>query len=577
MTKALPAGRTASTLARRSWTMATLMAVVGIGLSFWAWRQRALAEGRTRQEEFHNEAGALRHAVEREVRLFLDVLDSIRALHTLSERISDEDFAEFVGKGMVHQRNVLGAFGFVQRIRHAVRGPLEREPDATGRPALPLLESDGRGGFLPAAQREEYYVLTYQSAANGLGLPTGYDFSSWPPAVRAIRLMQVRDGPAIGGLGMPVSTGEAPGWYVFSPIYYSGLEDIILPPPGWLAGFVTALFRPAEILERALVGVPVNRFSVELVEAGAGPTGGDALTYEQRIAVADSEWLFRCRPGSAFERGHRPRQAGFLLAGGLALTALIAWQLVMVGWRTQQIERLVQVRTAALREAHERIAREMDERMRLEDEIHSTAAREQERVGRDLHDSLGQKLTGAMFLSRSLLRQLEQAGRAESDSARRLNETIKDAVAEVRQMARGLVPVTIGEDGLADALRRLAEESRQTFGITCVFHQSGGHPPAAPEAEQLYYIAREAVHNAARHAKPRIIQIDLAEEAGRWRLSVEDDGGGMPPDPESHGGLGLRIMRHRAETIGARVEFSARPGGGTRMVCRPGPVATGLA
>jgi signal transduction histidine kinase len=570
MTDPVPSGRPGSALARRSWMLAVFIAVVGVGLSLWFWRQRAMAESRALQEEFRREAETLRHATEREVRLFLDVLDSIRVLHTLSERISDEDFEEFVRKGMLHQQNVLGAFGFVQRIRHDLRGPLEQASDTTGRPGLALLESDGRGGYGPAGTREEYFVLTYQTPAGGLGLPTGYDYASWAPAARAIALMQVREGPVIGGLGLPGSTGEPPGWHVFSPIYYAGLEGVFYPPPGWLVGYVTALFKPEEILDRALAGVPADRFSVELIEPAEGPMTADRMTYEDRIPVADREWLFRCRPGPAFARNRGPRQAGLLLAAGLGLTALISWQLAMVGRRTRQIERLVHLRTTALREAHERIAREMDERMRLEDEIHSTAAREQERVGHDLHDSLGQKLTGAMFLSRGLLRQLEQDGRAESESARRLNETLKDAVAEVRRMARGLVPVAIGEDGLADALRRLAEESRQTFGIACMFRQSSGHPPVGPAAEELYYIAREAIHNAARHARPRLIQIDLAEEAGRWRLSVEDDGCGMPPEPEQRGGLGLRIMRHRAATVGAAIEFTALPGGGTRMVCRPG-------
>ena len=564
MSQDVPTGR----VVRRFWVVSAVIAFLGVGLSLGVWRQRALSEARSLEAEFAQEAETLRRTTEREIRLFMDVLNSIGVLHTLASRISDEDFEEFVLKGMIHQQRVIGAFGFIQRLRPDQRASLE-EPDAAGRPGISVVGADGRGGYVPAADRDEYFVMTYQTQPDRLGLPTGYDFSSWPPAARAISRMETRDGPVLGGVATGGPDGSPPGWYVFSPIYYATVDDVVFPPPGWLVGFVTALLKPADILDRVLLGVPALRFEIELLERPAEGEGNARMTYAHSIPVADREWIFRCRPGPTYPRPRGLRESGLFLALGLGLTALISWQLAMVGRRTRQIERLVHVRTAALREAHERIAREMDERMRLEGEIHSTAAREQQRVGQDLHDSLGQKLTGAMFLSRGLLRQLEQAGRSEEPSARQLHDALKDSVAEVRRMARGLAPVSIGEDGLADALRRLADESRQTFGVSCVFRQSGGHPPAGAVAEQLYYIAREAVHNAARHGQPQRIVLELSEEDGRWRLAVEDDGRGLPPDAPKKGGLGLRIMRHRAATVGAQLEIAAAPGGGTRVVCRP--------
>ncbi|MBP7828589.1 MAG: CHASE domain-containing protein [Kiritimatiellae bacterium] len=564
MSQDAPTGR----VARRFWTLSAVIAILGVTISLSVWRQRVLSEARALEADFGQEAETLRRATDREIRLFMEVLNSIRVLHSLAARISDEDFEEFVLKGMIHQQRVLGAFGFVQRLRPEQRAALE-QPDAAGRPGIRVVGSDGRGGYVPAAEREECFVLTYQTQPDRLGLPTGYDFASWPPAARAIEAMETLDGPVLGGVATGGPDGSPPGWYVFSPIYYVALEDVVFPPPGWMVGFVTALLKPAEILDRVLLGVPALRFEVELVERRAAGSDEKGMAYEHPVPVADRQWFFRCRPGPAYPRPRGLRESGLFLAIGLGLTGLISWQLAMVGRRTRQIERLVHVRTAALREAHERIAREMDERMRLEDEIHSTAAREQQRVGQDLHDSLGQKLTGALFLSRGLLRQLEQAGRDEQASARQVHDALKDTVAEVRRMARGLAPVSIGEDGLADALRRLADESRQTFGVDCVFQPSGGHPPTGPAAEQLYYIAREAVHNAARHGQPRRILLDLGEEEGRWKLVIEDDGCGLPPDAPKKGGLGLRIMRHRAKTVGAQLEIAAAPGGGTRVVCRP--------
>lgn len=581
MPETSPTGLAHSAIARRSWVLATVVALVGSGMSLGLWRRFVRAEQREFETAFQQEAARVQQAVEQDIRLFLDVLNSLRALHTLSEQISDADFEEFVQKGMLHQQHVLGAFGFAQRIPHEMREPMERATDEAGRPGLAIVESDDQGGYRPAAERPDHYPLTYQTPPDALGLPLGFDFASWEAANRAIGLLHVRDGPVLGGPflpALPTRGREQVGWYVFAPIYQPFANETLLPPPGWLIGFVVAILKPSAILERAVSSDAKENFRVELVDHAATPTTeplpGNGLMFEGKIQVADREWRLRCLPGPRFSRFRGTGRSDLLLVGGLVLTALIAGQLVLVGLRARTVERLVQVRTIDLRQAHERIQREMEERMRLEDEIHGLAAREQQRVGQDLHDSLGQKLTGAMFLSRGLVRRLVNAGEEEREAARQLNETLKDAVAQVRRMARGLSPVTLGEEGLADALSRLAEDTRQTYGVACAFQpprRAVGQPPTGlppPVAEQLYYIAREAVHNAARHSQCRLIRIVLTEEEGRWRLSVEDDGRGLPTDAERSGGLGLPIMRHRASLIDASLEIASRPGGGTVVTCR---------
>jgi two-component system CheB/CheR fusion protein len=145
---------------------------------------------------------------------------------------------------------------------------------------------------------------------------------------------------------------------------------------------------------------------------------------------------------------------------------------------------------------------------------------------------------------------------------------------QTRELARGLSPVRLEAEGLADALRELAAGTRKVFRCDCRFRC---HPPVLVSnhtvATHLYRIAQEAVSNALRHGKARRIDISLAAKGHSVILAVNDNGRGIPGKLPKRTGMGLRIMRYRAEVIGGalKVEPSAR--GGTRVVCG---VAEGL-
>jgi signal transduction histidine kinase len=196
-----------------------------------------------------------------------------------------------------------------------------------------------------------------------------------------------------------------------------------------------------------------------------------------------------------------PRRCpGLALAAGLLLTLLLTWQTGGLVQRAARIERTVRERTAEVQEANRKLGEEMQERARLEVEIEEVADREKRRIGHDLHDSLGQKLTGAVYLSKALSGSLEPAAVEARSSAEKINEILKDAVAEVRRTARGLAPVEVGLHGLAPALHRLAEDTCSVYGLACAFQLE--REPAVRDARmaaQLYHIAQEAITNAVRH------------------------------------------------------------------------------
>jgi signal transduction histidine kinase len=288
--------------------------------------------------------------------------------------------------------------------------------------------------------------------------------------------------------------------------------------------------------------------------------------HQSLINVADRQWLLRCEARPAFLAANRSRRSIVIVVAGLILTAFFTAEFALMAGRTRRTERLVQERTSDLLRAKELVEVEMTERRRLESEVLEIGTREQERVGRDLHDSLGQKLTGAAFLSRALSSKLSDAQRPESEEAGKVNEIIKDAVGQVRRIARGLSPIEFGDESLADALQRLAEETSETYGMTCKLESADAAPTAGRFAAQLYHIAQEAISNAVRHGKAKRIVVKL----GPGELSVTDDGSGLPADATRTGGMGLKIMKYRASVMGASLDIRRGASGGTVVSCKFG-------
>lgn len=211
-------------------------------------------------------------------------------------------------------------------------------------------------------------------------------------------------------------------------------------------------------------------------------------------------------------------------------------------------------------------ARDAAERAeRLERELVHVADREQMRLAQDLHDGLSQQLVGVAFLLRALRRDLSGSAGARADEvAAQLGEAIDQA----RGVARGLSSRTLEVHGLAAALDELAAHTARTFGIACRVAGDLDVEPAPVERAHLHRIAREAVLNAAKHARATTIDIALARDGAQLVLSVRDDGVGIARDRAAarDAGLGLHMMDYRARAMGASLEIIA--GSGTTVTCR---------
>jgi two-component system, LuxR family, sensor kinase FixL len=203
-------------------------------------------------------------------------------------------------------------------------------------------------------------------------------------------------------------------------------------------------------------------------------------------------------------------------------------------------------------------------------EVAALAEQERQRLGRQLHDTLSQQLTAIGVLV-ATLKQQQGGSSPHAELTERLETCVEEARRQVRALIHGLFPVDVDAHGLQIALEELARETTSIFRISCRFEPDGRLPIIDNfSATQLYLIAREAVQNAARHAKPSHVVIRLQDSDG-IRLSVEDNGQGLPEKDESGSGLGLRIMQHRSDLLGGKLQIESREGLGTRVLLHVGP------
>jgi PAS domain S-box-containing protein len=213
---------------------------------------------------------------------------------------------------------------------------------------------------------------------------------------------------------------------------------------------------------------------------------------------------------------------------------------------------------------------DITENKRLEREVQEISEQEKRRIGQDLHDGLGQYLTGIACMAKVAEQKLDQKGLAEAADVKRVTSMVNETIALARDLARGLSPVELETNGLQAALEELAGRVTRNSNskvkctlkapvFTTVYDNAS--------AVHLYRIAQEAVNNAVKHSGARNITITLATESNRVLLSIQDDGCGLPKNKPKSGGMGLRVMNYRANMIGATISVEPGQNCGTVVHC----------
>jgi signal transduction histidine kinase len=208
--------------------------------------------------------------------------------------------------------------------------------------------------------------------------------------------------------------------------------------------------------------------------------------------------------------------------------------------------------------------RDVTGRKDLERRARDAAALVERQIGEDLHDNVGQQLTGLGLMVDALA-----AGGppAAGGLVGKIAEALRRIRADVRRLATGLVPVGVPPEGFGAVLEDLAAQVRDQcrVGCECV---TVGDPrlPDSAAATHLFRIAQEAVSNALRHGRATAIRITLRGEPGAVTMEVRDNGAGFSP---GEGGLGIRLMRDRAARIGGELAVAPTDGGTVVTVRTP--------
>jgi two-component system, LuxR family, sensor kinase FixL len=179
---------------------------------------------------------------------------------------------------------------------------------------------------------------------------------------------------------------------------------------------------------------------------------------------------------------------------------------------------------------------------------------------------LGQHLTGITFLSKALERKLAAKNMSEASEAAEIGRLVMQALSQTRNLARGLFPVELEQNGLVSALQELASNIERLYRIQCRFEcASEVQITNNLLATHVFRIVQEAINNSVKHGKSQNVTIRVSTEADRITLQIQDDGSGFKPTTARSDGLGLKIMQYRARRIGGT--FGIQPGtsGGTQV------------
>jgi len=217
------------------------------------------------------------------------------------------------------------------------------------------------------------------------------------------------------------------------------------------------------------------------------------------------------------------------------------------------------------------VVNDISERRRLEREILRVSEEERRNLGQDLHDGLGQMLTGIGLISQNLARKLKSNGIAGADEVQEISDLIKEADEYAKSLAQGMVQVNIEEEGLEAALCNLCKQVKKFFGIDCSFaFQENIEIGNSMRALHLYRIAQEAISNAVKHGNAHSVEVKMKESNGHIVMSIKDDGIGFgeSSQPNKEKGMGIHIMKYRANMMSGRLDILETEDDMTKVICK---------
>ncbi len=292
---------------------------------------------------------------------------------------------------------------------------------------------------------------------------------------------------------------------------------------------------------------------------------GGEYTFRVRGSNNDGVWneagvLIPLRVWPPFWETWWFRGASVVLMLGLVAGSYF-WRVSQVRTQNRRLEQRVVEQTAALRH-------EMEQRRQVEAALAQKAAEEaviaeRTRLARDLHDAVTQTLFSASLIAEilpDLWASDVEEGRASTEELRQLT---RGALAEMRTLLLELRPSAVTQTKLDDLVRQLIDAIVGRTRLPVEYTVEGQRDLPVDVKVMCYRIAQEALNNIVKYARAKQVIVDLRQQPSGVRLSISDDGAGFDPDAVGPGHLGQRIMRERADSIGARLTIQSEIGHGT--------------
>ncbi len=211
---------------------------------------------------------------------------------------------------------------------------------------------------------------------------------------------------------------------------------------------------------------------------------------------------------------------------------------------------------------------DITEQRKLEQELMQVSNAERRRIGQDLHDILASHLAGTAMVAKTLSQKRSRNEPISTEDLDLIVDHIHEAAQQARALSHSLLPAHVEGCRLGEALQKLAQNKEELTGVrhdvnvhlngTCIDNQTARH---------LYRIAYEGINNAIKHGQPTTVAITVRQTDDALHLVVKDNGVGIGPEDVADDGMGLRMMQHRANLIGATVDVQSAESGGTRVQC----------
>lgn len=232
----------------------------------------------------------------------------------------------------------------------------------------------------------------------------------------------------------------------------------------------------------------------------------------------------------------------------------------------RHLQGVVKERTASLIAKSQEVESALERASEAERRIITISEETQRRIGQELHDDLGQQLTGIAFMSELLAKKLHDENHPASAEAATITAFINEAISKTRKLAQGLYPVVLNESGLAGMLENLVQSVIMLYPVGCELICEGDCTVTEPlTAINLFRIAQEAVNNAIKHSGAGSITLRLSGGGEGLTLEIIDDGCGISLPDMTGDGLGMHSMRYRASLLGAAFSVRRADGGGTAI------------